>query len=310
MRRVMDPLSAMGASFESQDGRPPVLVRGRALRPRRFELAIASAQVKTALVLAGLQTAGRTEVVEPATSRDHTERLLPLFGAQIERPDARSVAVQGPQMLHGAEIVVPADPSAAAFWLVAASVVPGSRLLLRGVGVNPTRTGAIDVLRSMGAKIRMHERPAVGDEPVADLEVEAAQLHGTVVDGERMLRAIDEFPILAVAAAFATGPTHFGDGAELRVKESDRIAAMAAGLAALGATVVEEKVGLLVHGGAALRGGTVESHGDHRVAMAFVVAALGAQAPVLIRGADAIAVSDPGFLATLAGLGQGRTGAS
>jgi cyclohexadieny/prephenate dehydrogenase / 3-phosphoshikimate 1-carboxyvinyltransferase len=304
MRRIVEPLARMGASIDTTDGRPPVTVHGRTLQPAEFSLNVASAQLKTALLLAGLNARGRTVVEEPGASRDHTERLLPAFGATVERPRPNVVAVVGPQRLTATTVDVPGDPSAAAFWLVAGSIVPGSRLVVRGVSLNPTRIGAIDVLRAMGARIIAHPVAALGDEPVADLEVEAAPLQATTVAGDAMLRAIDEFPVLAVAAAAAHGTTRFADGAELRVKESDRIAAMASGLAALGAKVEEQRDGLVVHGGA-LHGGAVESHGDHRIAMAFVIAALVASAPVTIRGADAIAVSDPGFLLTLASLRRG-----
>ncbi|MEW6271231.1 MAG: 3-phosphoshikimate 1-carboxyvinyltransferase [Thermodesulfobacteriota bacterium] len=307
MRRIVEPLTRMGAVLETRDGRPPVTVRGGSLRGADFRLSVASAQVKTAIVLAALQAAGRTTVEEPGASRDHTERLLPAFGVRLERPRPNVVVVEGPQELRACAVDVPGDPSAAAFWLVAGSVVPGSRVVVRGVSVNPTRIGAIDVLRAMGARIVAHPRPALGDEPVADLEVEAAELHGTEVAGDAMLRAIDEFPVLAVAAALARGETRFGDGAELRVKESDRIAAMARGLAALGADVVEHEDGMTVRGGT-LSGGVVESHEDHRIAMAFVVAGLAAGGPVTVRGADAIAVSDPGFLVTLAALRRGGGG--
>lgn len=304
MRRIVEPLARMGASIDTTDGRPPVTVHGRRLEPAEFSLNVASAQVKTALILAGLNARGRTVVEEPGASRDHTERLLPAFGVVVERPRPNVVAVTGPQQLRATTVEVPGDPSAAAFWLVAASIVPGSRVVVRGVSVNPTRTGAIDVLRAMGARITAHPVASQGEEPVADLEVEAAPLTATTVAGDAMLRAIDEFPVLAVAAAAARGTTRFADGAELRVKESDRIAAMATGLTALGVRVEEEKDGLVVHGGP-LRGGTVESHADHRIAMAFVVAALVASAPVTIRGADAIAVSDPEFLLTLARVRRG-----
>jgi len=306
MRRVMEPLARMGARFESEDGRPPVEVRGGVLRPASFELAVASAQVKTALVLAGLQAEGETVVREPALSRDHTERLLPVFGGRVERRSPTEIAVRGPQRLRGAEVVVPGDPSAAAFWLVAGSIVPGSRVVVRDVCVNPTRTGAIDALRAMGARIALRSRPPVGEEEVADLEVEAARLRSAEISGETMLRAIDEFPVLAVAAALASGETRFRDAGELRVKESDRIAAMAVGLRALGAEVSELPDGLVVRGPTVLGGGVVESHGDHRIAMAFAIAALAARAAVEIRGAEAIAVSDPGFLDTLARLRGAR----
>jgi 3-phosphoshikimate 1-carboxyvinyltransferase len=305
MRRVIEPLTAMGASFDSDEGRPPVTVHGAALRGGAFRLQVASAQVKTCLVLAALQAEGETTIEEPALSRDHTERLLPAFGGTLERRAPLVIAVRGPQELHGAEISVPGDPSSAAFWLVAASIVPGSRVSIRGVGVNPTRSGAIDVLRAMGARIRETPRPSIGEEPVADLEVEAAALHGTTVAGETMLRAIDEFPVLAVAAAYARGETSFADAGELRVKESDRIAAMAAGLSRLGVAVEELRDGLVVRGGRGLRGGDVEAHGDHRIAMAFAVAALGARGEIAIHGAESIAVSYPEFPATLESLRRG-----
>ncbi|MFM7141787.1 MAG: 3-phosphoshikimate 1-carboxyvinyltransferase, partial [Alphaproteobacteria bacterium] len=307
MRRVMEPLARMGARFASEDGRPPIEVHGGALVPASFDLPVASAQVKTALVLAGLGADGETVVREPALSRDHTERLLPAFGGRVERRSPTEIAVRGPQRLHGADVDVPGDPSAAAFWLVAGSIVPGSRLVVRDVCTNPTRTGAIDVLRAMGARIGVEPRPPVGEEPVADLVVEAGRLRAVEIAGETMLRAIDEFPVLAVAAALAAGETRFLDAGELRVKESDRIAAMAAGLRTLGAEVSELPEGLVVRGPTVLGGGVVESHGDHRVAMAFAIAALVARAPVEIRGAEAIAVSDPGFLSTLSRVrGGGR----
>jgi cyclohexadieny/prephenate dehydrogenase / 3-phosphoshikimate 1-carboxyvinyltransferase len=304
MRRIAEPLGKLGARIETDSGRPPVDVNGGALRGTRIDLEIASAQVKTSVLLAGLQAEGRTAVREPGASRDHTERLLPAFGVRIARPEPLTVVLDGPQSLRACEVRVPGDPSAAAFWIVAASLVPGSRLVLPGVSVNPTRTGAIDVLRAMGAAITETPRPPLGDEPVADLLVESRPLVARDVGGDEMLRAIDEFPVLAVAAAGATGASRFRDGAELRAKETDRIAAMVEGLERLGVRIAERPDGLDVTGGP-IGGGAVESHGDHRVAMAFVVAGLVASAPVTVRGADAIAVSDPGFLATLARLRAG-----
>jgi 3-phosphoshikimate 1-carboxyvinyltransferase len=305
MRRVIEPLAAMGARIDSHDGRPPLAVHGGALRAASHRLGVASAQVKTAILLAGLQTQGTTSVEEPGASRDHTERLLPAFGGVLVRETPLRVSVRGPQELRAAEVAVPGDPSAAAFWLVAGAIVPGSRVVVRGVGVNPTRTGALDVLRAMGADIALEEREGIGDEPVADVVVTASRLRGTEVRGETMLRAIDELPALAVAAACAEGETRFADAGELRVKESDRLAAMAAGLERLGAAVEETPDGMVLRGPARLSGGEVESHGDHRVAMAFAIAALVARGPVVIRGAEAIAVSDPDFLATLDRLRRG-----
>ena len=299
MARVIEPLAAMGARIESTAGRPPLTIHGGALHPARVELTIASAQVKTAVLLAGLQTDGVTSVVEPALSRDHTERLLPVFGARVERPAPFEVAVRGPVELGAADVDVPGDPSAAAFWLVAGAIVPGSRVVVRRVCVNPTRTGALDVLRAMGARVEVRPQAPVGDEEVSDLVVEAGPLRGATVAGETMLRAIDEFPVLAVAACCAAGVTRFADAGELRVKESDRLAAMAEGLRRLGASLEEQPDGMTIRGPTRFAGGVVESQGDHRVAMAFAIAALVAAGPVEIRGAEAIAVSYPEFLATL-----------
>lgn len=302
MARVGEPLAALGAAVETTDGKPPLVVRGRELRAATVELKVASAQLKTAVLLAGLQADGRTSVREPVRSRDHTERLLPHFGVPVLLSDDGAVAVDGPARLRGADVRVPGDPSAAAFWAVAASIVPGSDLELPGVAVNPTRTGALDVLAGMGASIERTEVESIGAEPVADLRIRAASLRATVVEGERMVRAIDEFPVLAVAAACAEGETIFRDAGELRVKESDRLRAMAAGLRELGIDLEEHESGMRIRGGG-LHGGVVESFGDHRIAMAFVVAGLAASGeggPVRIRGAQAMAVSDPAFLDALA----------
>ena len=299
MARVAAPLQRMGARIEMVDGRSPVTIDGGALHGEAHVLAVASAQLKTALVLAGLQAHGLTRVAEPELSRDHTERLLPSFGVAVERPAPLTIEVRGPARLRATEIHVPGDASAAAFWAVAASIVPGSRLLLRNVGVNPSRTGAFDVLRAMGAILDIRPTGSVGEEPVADIEVRHAPLHGALVAGATLVRAIDEFPALAVAAALATGTTEFRDGAELRVKESDRIAAMARGLATLGVAVHERPDGLAVEGRAELGSGEVDAFGDHRIAMAFAVAALRATGEVRIRGVDSAAVSDPGFLVRL-----------
>lgn len=299
MARITEPLAVLGAQIESTDGRPPIQIGPATLKPGDFELSVASAQVKTALLLGGLQADGITTVTEPALSRDHTERLLPVFGVEVERPSPTAARVRGPARLEAAEIEIPTDPSAATFWLVAASIVPGSRLELPGVSVNPTRTGAIDVLRAMGANITLTPRDSVGQEPVADILVEAAPLVATEVSGEMMLRAIDEFPVLAVAAAVAQGETLFADGSELRVKESDRLAAMTQGLSRLGVDVREAPDGMTVRGGAPIRGGEVETHRDHRIAMAFAIAGLVAQGPVRVRDASIMGVSDPGFLMTL-----------
>ena len=308
MARVAEPLAKMGARIESQSGRPPLLVHGSALHGAAHDLKIASAQVKTAILIAGLQATGVTRVQEPVLSRDHSERLLPGFGVRVRRPSPCIVEIEGSCRLHAAQITVPGDPSAAAFWAVAASIVPGSHLLIENVSINPTRSGALDVLLAMGARIEIHPRGSVGDEPIADLEVFSAPLSGVEVAGETMVRAIDEFPTLVVAAAFARGRTEFRDGAELRVKESDRIAAMARGLKTLGVKLEERPDGLGIEGCKDIGSGEVEAGGDHRIAMAFAVAALRARGPVRIRGLAVAAVSDPGFVAKLrrlAGLASG-----
>ena len=299
MARVQEPLAQLGAVIETEDGHAPLVVRGQQLQAADVTLSVASAQLKTSVLLAGLQAEGRTVVREPLRSRDHTERLLPHFGVLVEVARDGSVAVQGPATLRAADVDVPGDPSAAAFWAVAASIVPGSEIHLPDVAMNPTRTGALDVLVAMGADIERTDKPAVGAEPVADLCIRHAALRGIAVAGEMMVRAIDEFPILTVAAAFAAGETTFADGAELRLKESDRISAMAAGLQSMGADVTEQPDGLRVQGGLALTGAFVETFGDHRIGMAFAVAALGASGAVCIADADAIAVSDPHFLSVL-----------
>ncbi len=299
MARVQGPLAALGAVIETEDGHAPLVVRGRSLKGADVTLSVASAQLKTSVLLAGLQAEGRTVVREPLRSRDHTERLLPHFGVLVEVANDGGLAVQGPVTLRAADVDVPGDPSAAAFWAVAASIVPGSEVHIPDVAMNPTRIGALDVLVAMGADLTRTDKPSVGAEPVADLTVRYAALRGVEVAGETMVRAIDEFPILAVAAAFADGETVFADGAELRHKESDRLATMAAGLQRMGVAVREQPDGLVVEGGGRLAGATVETFGDHRIAMAFAVAALGASGPVRIEDADSIAVSDPRFLAVL-----------
>ena len=311
MARVLHPLSQMGAGVdgEGEAMRAPISVQGSALRPFRGRMTVASAQVKSAILLAALAADGPSQIEEIAPTRDHTEIMLGAMGAAIET-DGRSVRLDPGAELHPIDVAVPGDPSAAAFWLVAASIVPGSEITLPGVCVNPTRSGAIDVLRAMGADIALANARRSGGEPVADLTVRAAALRGVVIDGDLIPRAIDELPVLAVAAAVADGPTEIRDAAELRLKESDRISATAGLLAAFGALVEERPEGLRIGGGAALRPGAVDSGGDHRLAMAAAIAALaapaaGPAAPLSrIDGEDAVAVSYPEFwrhLAQLAG---------
>lgn len=301
MRRVLDPLARMGAAIvaEGSDGRPPLRVDGGALSGAPHVLAIASAQVKSAILLAGLQAAGTTTVEEPAPSRDHTERMLLDFGGRIRR-DGRAVALDGPQELHGTTVHLPGDFSSAAFLIVAALLVDGSALRLTGVGVNPTRTGLLDVLAVMGAQVGVELDADGGAEPRGTLTVRSQPLRGARIGGELLLRAIDEFPILCVAAACAEGRTELRDASELRVKESDRIAVMADVLTRLGATVEELPDGLVIDGPTRFAGATIDPHGDHRIAMAAAVAALTASAPVTVTDAGCADVSFPGFYPLLA----------
>jgi len=311
MGRLTGPLSALGARFDGRaDGsRAPLSVRGRRpLAGGRHDAPVASAQVKTALLLAGLQAAEPLVLTEPAASRDHGERLLRAMGAHLEADQdeqgrARLRLVPGAE-LHLVDIDVPGDLSSAAFLLVAAALVPGSQLLLPDVGINPSRTGILEVLARMGATVEVQDPVQVGGEPRARLVARAAPLVGADVGGALIPRLIDEIPVLAVAAAFARGTTTFRDAAELRVKESDRISATVALLRALGARAEPLPDGLVVEGsgGAPLPGGEVDAQGDHRIAMAAAVAGLRTTGRVRIRGSEAVDVSFPGFFATLEAL--------
>ncbi|MEJ2681827.1 MAG: 3-phosphoshikimate 1-carboxyvinyltransferase, partial [Gammaproteobacteria bacterium] len=302
MRRVTDPLMQMGAVLEtSEAGTPPVHVRGRAragraLKGIHYDLPMPSAQVKSAILLAGLYAEGETSVSEPAPTRDHTERMLSAFGVQVAR-DGNCIRLQGGQTLTGTSITVPADISSAAFFLVAASIVPGSDLTLQAVGLNPTRTGILSILKQMGADITLENERTLGGEPVADLRVRGAALKGICIPKDLVPLAIDEFPVLFIAAVCAEGQTVLTGAEELRVKESDRIQVMADGLARLGVKTQVTPDGIVIEGGQVMRGGVIETHHDHRIAMAFAVAALRATAPILIRGCDAVATSFPGFAA-------------
>ncbi|MFC3653543.1 3-phosphoshikimate 1-carboxyvinyltransferase [Dyella humi] len=295
MRRVTDPLAKMGAQIDTQDGLPPLLVRGgRTLHGIRYELPVASAQVKSALLLAGLYAEGSTEVIEPHPTRDYTERMLQAFGWPIEFSPGHA-KLEGGHRLRATDVVVPADFSSAAFFLVAASILPGSVLRLPAVGLNPRRTGLLEALRLMGADIRIENQGESGGEAVGDLVVRHAPLHGIELPEALVPDMIDEFPSLFVAAAVAKGRTVVRGAAELRVKESDRIATMAAGLRALGVRIEETPDGAIIDGGG-IGGGTVDSHGDHRIAMSFTVAGLVAQGAVTIRDCANVATSFPGFM--------------
>ncbi|GAA5074581.1 3-phosphoshikimate 1-carboxyvinyltransferase [Lysobacter panacisoli] len=295
MRRVIEPLSRMGAVIESeQGGVPPLRIRGgRTLLGIEYTLPVASAQVKSALLLAGLYASGETVVHEPHPTRDYTERMLSAFGWPIEFSPGHA-RLSGGHRLVATDVNVPADFSSAAFFLVAASIVPGSELRLEAVGMNPRRTGLLTALRRMGADIREENSSEQGGEPVADLVVRHAPLHGIEVDGELAPDMIDEFPALFVAAACADGVTTVRDAAELRVKESDRIATMAQGLRALGVDIDEHPDGATIVPGP-IGSGRVDSHGDHRIAMSFAVAAQRAAGEVRINDVANVATSFPGF---------------
>jgi 3-phosphoshikimate 1-carboxyvinyltransferase len=297
MERVAAPLRRMGAAIRTRQGLPPLEITGqRALRGCPHELDVPSAQVKSALLLAGLYANGRTSVREPALTRDHTERMLASFGVAVGR-QAETVSVTGPAALTGCHIDVPGDFSSAAFFIVAGILAGSAPLVIRKVGVNPTRTGLLDILRLMGADIRLLEPRDSGGEPLADLEIRPGALRGITVPHEFVASAIDEFPVLFAAAALAEGETVVSGAAELRVKESDRIAVMADGLRRLGVEVDARPDGMRILGGT-VGGGIVESRGDHRVAMAFAILAARASEPLLIRDVRAVATSYPGFVAT------------
>ena len=296
MRRVTGPLAQMGAIIETAEGGvPPLQVRGyQALHGIDYASPIASAQVKSAVLLAGLYAEGETAVTEPRPTRDYTERMLSALGWPITFEPGRA-RLTGGRALQAIDIVVPADFSSAAFFIVAASLVPGSELVLRDVGMNPRRTGLLHVLRAMGADIVEENRHEAGGEPVADLVVRHAELRGIEVPVEHVADMIDEFPALFVAAACAEGVSTIRGAGELRVKESDRIAVMATGLRALGIRIDETPDGAVIEGGA-LDGGAVESHGDHRCAMAFAVAGAVARGVITIRDCANVATSFPGFV--------------
>jgi 3-phosphoshikimate 1-carboxyvinyltransferase len=305
MNRVADPLRAMGAQIDSAEGgRPPLHVHaaGR-LHGIDYLLPVASAQVKSSVLLAGLYAEGDTSVTEPAPTRDHTERMLQGFGYEVMR-DGASVRLHGGGRLHATNIDVPADISSAAFFLVGASIASGSELVLEHVGVNPTRTGVLHILEDMGADITLMNERLVGGEPVADLRVRASTLRGIHIPEDQVPLAIDEFPVLFVAAACAEGTTVLTGAHELRVKESDRIAVMAAGLKTLGVECRETDDGIVIQGGP-MGGGSVDSHGDHRIAMAFAIAGLRARDEILIRDCRNVATSFPDFVPLANGAGLG-----
>ncbi len=303
MGRVTKPLALMGAKIDSDEGRPPLHIHGgSALKGIDYLMPMASAQVKSCVLLAGLYAEGETAVTEPAPTRDHTERMLRAFGYDVQRVDNR-VSLQGGGRLVGTDIQVPADISSSAFYMVGASIGQDSEVLLEQVGINPTRTGVIDILRLMGADLQLENEAVVGGEPVADIRIRSAALQGIEIPEHLVPLAIDEFPVLFVAAACAQGTTVLRGAEELRVKESDRIQVMADGLQALGISAEPTPDGIVIEGGQ-LSGGEVESHGDHRIAMAFSMASLRAAGDIKINDCANVNTSFPGFadLANGAGL--------
>ncbi len=298
MKRVIEPLGMMGADIRGSDkGRfLPVKIHGRELESITYSTPIASAQLKSAILLAALYARGTTVVEEPAKSRDHTERMLKHFGVSVGIDDNR-VSLAGGQRLKAAKIDVPGDISSAAFFIVGAMITEGSKLLIKDVGVNPTRCGIIDILRKMGGSIEITNLRE-GTEPVADILVKGSRLKATTINGTELLPAIDEFPAICAAAAYADGVTTITGATELRVKESDRIATMAEGLSRVGIEVKESADGMAITGGRP-QGAVVKSHGDHRVAMAMAACALGAKEPITIEGAGCVEVSFPGFFERL-----------
>lgn len=300
MKRVIAPLEQMGAKIDSNDGKPPLMVHGgQSLKAIHYDMPMASAQVKSCILLAGLYADGETSVTEPEVTRDHTERMLRGFGYDVKTSSDASgktkISLRGGGRLQGTQIDVPADISSAAFFLVAGSITPGSDITLTHVGVNPTRTGVIDILKLMGANLELLNKREVGGEPVADIRVRHANLRGIDIPPHLVPLAIDEFPALFVAAACAHGRTVLTGAEELRVKESDRIQVMADGLATLGISALPTPDGIVIEGGQ-IGSGTVESHDDHRISMSFSVAALRASGPVRINNCNNVATSFPNFV--------------
>ncbi len=308
MRRVIEPLTEMGARItaEGKDGRPPLVIEGGQLQPITYISPVASAQVKSAVLLAGMYAKGKTSVTEPTQSRDHTERMLAYFLVRPQKNDL-TVSLFGELTPESRDFQVPGDISSAAFWLVAAAAQPRSHLLVKNVGLNETRTGVLAVLIRMGAHVReiVENEEA---EPIGVIEIQGARLKGTVIEGKEIPNVIDEIPILAVAAALSLGTTTIANASELRVKETDRLAAIATNLRAMGGQVSETEDGLEIVGGVPLRGARLDSFGDHRIAMAFAIAGLFAEGETVITNTDCVNTSYPGFFQTLESLLKEQTG--
>lgn len=305
MKRIMDPLSRMGASIKSLPGNgcAPLYIQGRPLTGIHYASPVASAQVKSSVLLAGLYADGETAVTEPSLSRDHTERMLGLFGADIAS-EGTTARITPARELFAADIQVPGDISSAAYFIAAGLIVPGSQILIKNVGINPTRAGILEVCRKMGGDIRMLNRNEGRGEPTADLLVTHSILKGTVIEGDIIPTLIDELPVIAAMACFAEGETIIRDASELKVKESNRIAVMAQNLTAMGAQVQETDDGLRILGGRPLHGAVIDSHDDHRIAMTFAVAALCSQGETKIQGRECVNISYPAFYKDLGSLIQ------
>ena len=300
MRRVIDPLGKMGCTIRSTGpaGTAPLTVYGCGLSPIRYELPIASAQVKSAILFAALRTPGKTTIVEPVVTRDHTERMMSYFLVRSQREkldNGYSISIYGDQVPESRDFVVPGDISSAAFWLVAAAAQEDSNLLVRDVGLNGTRTGILSVLLRMGARVREVVEDEDQVEPRGEIRIQGGRLRGTIIEGGEIANVIDEIPILAVAGALAQGKTVIRNAKELRFKETDRLAAIAANLTAMGVEVVEREDGLEIYGGAPLIGSRLKSYGDHRIAMAFAIAGLFADEETIIEDTECVATSYPGF---------------
>lgn len=300
MGRIIEPLSQMGAQLQAEGERtcPPLLISGGSLTGIDYEMPVASAQVKSAILLAGLFARGKTSVLEPAPCRDHTERMLQHYQVPVRR-EGRRISIHGPSSLESRDFHVPGDISSAAFWLVAAAAMPGSELVVENVGLNPTRTGLLGILLRMGVRIRETVTHCSEAEPSGTIDLQGGSLHSTIIGGAEIANVIDEIPILAVAAALARGTTIIRDAAELRVKETDRLSAIASNLQTMGATVREREDGLEINGPARLRGATLPSFGDHRIAMAFAIAGLFARGETIIEDVECVNTSYPGFATLL-----------
>lgn len=297
MERIRRPLVQMGADVKTQGGPPPLIIHGnQTLQGIHYEMPEASAQVKSCLLLAGMYASGETQIIEPNLTRDHTERMLASFSYPV-RQSGNTITINSAYECQGTNITVPGDISSAAFFIIAATLIPNSELLIRNVGINPTRTGILHILKRMGANITICNRRQYGEEPVADLHVRHAQLHGIEIPESIVPAAIDEFPVLFIAAACATGQTLLHGAKELRYKESDRLGAMADGLSCLGIEAKALNDGIFIRGGT-LQGGVVDSRNDHRIAMAFAIAGAVASAPVTIKHCTNVATSFPSFIAT------------